>query len=93
MKDFAAISSPGRRISLRCHCNENTIMNFQNIVFIYHNKILEFISLYNLLAKIQKRIQILHFPAYFSYLRILKNNYYRIGRIPKTLMTLNDTYP
>ena len=48
---------------------------------------------YNLLAKIQKRIQILHFPAYFSYLRILKNNYYRIGRIPKTLMTLNDTYP
>ena len=30
-------SHPGRRRSLRSHCIENTIMNFQNIVFIYHN--------------------------------------------------------
>ena len=30
-------SHPGRRISPRSHSNENTIMNFQNIVFIYHN--------------------------------------------------------
>ena len=30
-------SHPGRRRSLRSHCIENAIMNFQNIVFIYHN--------------------------------------------------------
>lgn len=30
-------SHSGRRRSLRSHSNENTIMNFQNIVFIYHN--------------------------------------------------------
>ena len=30
-------SHPGRRRRLRSHCIENTIMNFQNIVFIYHN--------------------------------------------------------
>ena len=30
-------SHPGRRRSLHSHCIENAIMNFQNIVFIYHN--------------------------------------------------------
>lgn len=30
-------SHPGRRRSLRSHSIENAIMNFQNIVFIYHN--------------------------------------------------------